>query len=221
MATSTRRTGSRRLGTRGVPRAQREPQMLEIAGQVFASRGFHDASMDEIAAAAGISKPMLYAYFDSKEGLYCSYIQRSGARLIEAMDAVLDPELGHEELLWHSVLAFLGYVDDHRQGWAVLYRELGASGGRWAKTVAEIREAIIRRTVVLLSAALKDRGTRHGDPEAWGHAFIGAGESLANWWLDHPEEAKESVAARLMDTAWVGLGQVVEGSAWRSSDPRD
>src|SRR5205085_8958562 len=145
MATSTRRTG-RRLGTRGVPRAQREPQMLEIAGQVFASRGFHDASMDEIAAAAGISKPMLYAYFDSKEGLYYSYIQRSGARLIEAMDAVLDPELGHEELLWHSVLAFLGYVDDHRQGWAVLYRELGASGGRWAKTVAEIREAIIRRT---------------------------------------------------------------------------
>jgi AcrR family transcriptional regulator len=214
MATSTqRRPGSGRAGSRGVPRAKREAQMLEVAGQVFASHGFHDASMDEIAAGAGISKPMLYAYFDSKEGLYCAYIERSGARLINAMDAVLDPALGYEEQLWRSVLAFLGYVEEHRQGWAVLYRELGASGGRWAKTVAEIRGAILRRTVVLLTAALKDQGTRRGDPDAWGHAFIGAGESLANWWLDHPKVSREAVAQRLMDTAWVGLGRMIEGGA--------
>src|SRR6266550_8240780 len=154
MSTSTHRRPARsRAGTRGVPRAKRELQMLEVAGQVFAARGFHDASMDEIAAGAGISKPMLYAYFDSKEGLYCAYIERSGARLINNMDAVLDPALEHEEQLWRSVLAFLGYVEEHRQGWAVLYRELGASGGRWAKTVAEIRGAILRRTIVLLTAA--------------------------------------------------------------------
>jgi AcrR family transcriptional regulator len=214
MPTSTdRRRGHSPAGTRGVPRAERETQMLEVAGQVFASRGFHDGSMDEIAARSEISKPMLYAYFESKEGLYCAYIDRSGARLINAMDEVVDPDLEHEEQLWRSVLAFLGYVDEHRQGWAVLYRELGASGGRWAKKVAEIRGAILRRTIVLLTAALKDQGSRRGNPDAWGHAFIGAGESLANWWLDHPEVAKEAVAQHLMDTAWIGLDRMIEGVA--------
>jgi AcrR family transcriptional regulator len=192
--------------------------MLEVAGRTFAKRGFHGASMDEIAARARISKPMLYAYFDSKEGLYCAYIELAGASLIEAMDAVLDRDLEHEEQLWRSVLAFLGYVDEHRQGWAVLYRELGASGGRWAKAVTAIREAIIRRTAVLLTAALEEQGTRRADVDvdALAHAFIGAGESLANWWLDHPTEDKEAVAGRLMDAAWIGLSPVVRGASWRS-----
>ena len=60
----------RRAGSRGVPRAVREPQILEVAGRIFAARGYHAASMDEIAAAADVTKPLVYAYFGSKEGLY-------------------------------------------------------------------------------------------------------------------------------------------------------
>ena len=67
-----------RSSRRRVPRAEREVAMLDAAGLAFADHGFHRASMDAIAAAAGISKPMLYAYFDSKEGLYAAYIERSG-----------------------------------------------------------------------------------------------------------------------------------------------
>ena len=59
--------------------------MLEAAGQAFAAHGFHDASMDAIAEAAGISKPMLYNYFGSKEGLYAAYIERSGRALMKSM----------------------------------------------------------------------------------------------------------------------------------------
>src|SRR5213080_3115010 len=72
-------------GRRKVPRAVRERQMLEVAGRVFAARGFHDASMDEIAQGAGISKPMVYSYFGSKEGLYFAYIELAGQRLLERM----------------------------------------------------------------------------------------------------------------------------------------
>ena len=85
------RTERRRAGTRLVPRAVREEQMLEVAGEVFAERGFHAASMDEIAERADISKPMLYAYFGSKDGLYGSYMERVGARLLAAMDAASTP----------------------------------------------------------------------------------------------------------------------------------
>src|SRR5947209_16074340 len=73
-------------GRRKLPRAVRERQMLEVAGRVFAARGFHDASMDEIAEAADISKPMLYNYFGSKEGLYFAYVDLSYREIVAAID---------------------------------------------------------------------------------------------------------------------------------------
>ena len=63
----------------------REPQILEVAGQVFAARGYHAASMEEIAARADVTKPMVYSYFGSKERLYLAYIERSGRELLDRM----------------------------------------------------------------------------------------------------------------------------------------
>ena len=62
------------MGTRGVPRERREREILDVAGAIFARVGYHSAPMDEIADSAGVSKPMIYAYFASKEGLYLAYI---------------------------------------------------------------------------------------------------------------------------------------------------
>src|SRR5947209_2487106 len=86
-ATGFGRTPSRprKSGTRGMPRAARERLILDVAGQVFARAGYHSASMDEIAELAGVSKPMLYAYFGSKEGLYVAYIDRTGRELLDRM----------------------------------------------------------------------------------------------------------------------------------------
>ena len=68
-----------------MPRERREQQILDVAGAIFARAGYHSASMDEIADAAGVSKPMLYAYFSSKEGLYLAYIKRAGGQLLERL----------------------------------------------------------------------------------------------------------------------------------------
>src|ERR1700722_5293643 len=73
---------TRRAGSRGVPRSVREPLILDVAGQVFADDGFEHASMDRIAELAGVSKPMLYAYFGSKQGLYVAYIELTGRELV-------------------------------------------------------------------------------------------------------------------------------------------
>ena len=131
------RSEKRRAGTRLVPRAVREEQMLEVAGEVFAERGFHAASMDEIADRADISKPMLYAYFGSKDGLYSAYMQRTGAQLLATMDAAVDPELEPGPQVYASMAAFLGFVEEHREGWSVLQRELAAAAAaRWPRTSA-------------------------------------------------------------------------------------
>jgi AcrR family transcriptional regulator len=175
--------------------------MLGVAGEVFAERGFHAASMDEIAERADISKPMLYAYFGSKEGLYSAYVERAGAGLLERMDAAVDPSLEPGAQVRASMMAFYGFVEEHRQGWAVMERELASSGGPFAESVARVRAKIVKRMALLLATRLDER-----DADALAHGFVGAGESLAAWWLDHPEETREQVVQRVMDVGWTGLG---------------
>lgn len=196
----------RRAGTRLVPRAVREEQMLEVAGEVFAERGFHTASMDEIAERADISKPMLYAYFGNKEGLYSAYMERIGSSLLEAMDAAVDPELEPGPQVYASMTAFLGFVEEHREGWAVLQRELSAGGGGpLAEDVGRVRAAIVKRMAALLSPHL---GELRAD--ALAHGFVGAGESLAAWWLNHPDHSREQVAELIMDVGWRGVGGALD-----------
>jgi len=165
--------------------------------------------MDEIAERADISKPMLYAYFGSKEGLYAACVSRAGTDLLAAMDAAVDPSLTPERQVWGSMTAFLGFVEDHRQAWEVLQRELASRGGPFAEDVARVRAQIVRRMATLLATRL--------DPEraqALAHGFVGAGESLATWWLDHPDEPRERVAQRVMEIGWIGLGAVLQGAAY-------
>jgi AcrR family transcriptional regulator len=199
------RSERRRAGTRLVPRAVREEQMLEVAGELFAERGYHEVSMDEIAERADISKPMLYAYFGSKDGLYSAYMARIGARLLEAMDAAVDPELEPGPQVYASMTAFLGFVEEHREGWAVLQRELAAGGGPLASDVGRVRAAIVKRMAALLSTHLGE--TR---ADALAHGFVGAGESLAAWWLDHPDHTREQVAELIMDVGWRGVGGALD-----------
>lgn len=187
---------------RRVPRAEREPEMLAVAGSAFAERGFHAVSMDEIAAAAGISKPMLYNYFGSKEGLYIAYVEQAGRTLLEDMRKAADRDAPVEARLSAGVLAFLSYVDDHRPGWALLYQEANNQGGPLAAEVAALRRRIAKMLHPLFENWPGSDGRLDETAcEALASAFVGAGESIANWWLDHPGEPKERVAALLLSFA--------------------
>src|SRR5919198_792875 len=147
-------------------RAERESLMLQAAGETFASRGFHASSMDEIAAAAGITKPMLYRYFGSKEGLYAAYLRTTGRELIERVRAPDTRGQSPEARLKAGLRGFLTYVEEHRAGWAVLHGESTApADAAVAQEVAELRQRIVRMLTTLF------------DDEALAHAFTGAAES--------------------------------------------
>src|SRR5690349_6523678 len=99
MATSQTRTPA----FRRLPRAVREQQMLDAAVTVFSRRGFHLASMDEIAELAGVSKPMVYAYLGAKEDLFIACLHREATRLMEAIVAVVRSETAPDQQLWHGL----------------------------------------------------------------------------------------------------------------------
>jgi AcrR family transcriptional regulator len=192
--------------------------MLRAAGAVFAARGFHAASMDEIAERVGVSKPMIYSFFGSKEALYFAYIEEAGrdllAGIVDAERAVRHESV--ERRLSAGSLAFFCFVDEHRDGYSVLFSEMAAAGGPLRREVSAIRRQILELVQALLDQVTREAGVDAdaiGGTEAYAQAYVGAGESLANWWLEHPDEDVEAINARLLNLAWTGLEKVLAGGA--------
>src|SRR3954470_13875803 len=126
------------MARRRLPRAEREEQMVDAALALFTERGFDDASMDDIAARVGVTKPMLYSYFGSKEGLYLACIERAARPMIEALRAATVAEIDPDRRLWSGTRAFLGWVDEHREVWARFFLQASARGGAPAERVQEM-----------------------------------------------------------------------------------
>jgi AcrR family transcriptional regulator len=185
----TKRPGKATSGER-LARVERERLMLGAAGEAFATHGFHGSSMDEIARAAGITKPMLYRYFGSKEGLYAAYLQMTGRELVDKVRAPETRDQSPQVRLRAGLQAFLTYVKEHRAGWTVLHGETASPGdAEIAREIAELRGRIIRMLTTLF-----------GD-EAFAHAFTGAAESLATWWVNQPQPSIDEGTAILMRIA--------------------
>jgi len=191
---------TRKPGRRKLPRADRERQMLQVAARVFGQRGFHAASMDEIARDCGVTKPMLYAYFRSKEGLYLATVDRMGAYLVAAVEE-LRAEPDPARRLRLGVDLILKFIEQDRHGWAVLYAE-GLGEGPVAKQVARYRAAIVHAAAVTLTDAVPGRSLKHAEPYAVG--LLGSGEALARWWLDRgglPFATLQKITHALVDAA--------------------
>lgn len=156
--------------------------MLDMATRVFGERGYHAASMDEIARACGVTKPMLYAYFGSKDGLFLATVDRTGKALVSAVDQLLgEPDAVLR--LRHGVDVILEFIRADRHSWEVLYAE-GLGQGPVARRVAQYRERIVQAAAITLVDAVPGSTPRQAEPYAVG--LIGAGEAVARWWLDKP-----------------------------------
>jgi AcrR family transcriptional regulator len=190
-------------------RAEREPQMLEAAVRVFGARGYHGTSMEGIAAAAGVTKPMFYAYFGSKDELYAACIEHVTGQLEAALSEAGAGELDPERQTWARLIAFFEFVGERRDQWRVLRGEPGP----FARELARARGRIVELTLHQLDAATPEPLPR-AELEPLAHALVGAGEALADWWVDHPEETVEAIALRQMNLIWLGLEGLGQGRVW-------
>jgi AcrR family transcriptional regulator len=189
-------------GTKRLPRAIREQQMLDAAVQMFSVNGYHETSMDAIAAEAEISKPMLYLYYGSKEDLFGACLNREMSRFIDAVRADIDLNQSPKDLLRNAIVSFMRYIDENRASWIVMYTQ-ATSSQAFAQTVREGREQIIE-----LVAGLVRAGTREPRPDAeiemMAVALVGAGEAVANR-LSTGDTDVDEAAQLLIDLFWRGL----------------
>jgi len=189
-------------GTKRLPRAVREQQMLDAAVQMFSVNGYHETSMDTIAAQAQISKPMLYLYYGSKEDLFGACLNREMGRFIDVVRADIDFDQSPKDMLRNTIVAFLRYIDSNRASWIVMYTQ-AMSSQTFAQTVREGRERIIA-----LVSGLVRAGTRSPRPdsdyEMMAVALVGAGEAMANRVSTGDIDVNEA-AELLIELFWRGL----------------
>ena len=176
--------------------------MLDAAVEMFSRNGYHETSMDAIAAEAQISKPMVYLYYGSKEELFGACLDRELTRFIDVVRADIDFDQNPKDMLRNTIRAFLEYIDANRASWIVLYTQ-ATSSQAFAHTVREGRERIVELVSRLLQA-----GTRHPEPDAdfdmTAVALVGAGEAIATQVSTGDADVDEA-AELMINLFWMGL----------------
>lgn len=189
-------------GTKRLPRAVREQQMLDAAVEMFSINGYHETSMDAIAAKAEISKPMLYLYYGSKEELFGACLNRELARFIDTVREEIDLDQKPKDLLQNTIVAFMRYIDANRASWIVMYTQ-ATSSQAFAKTVREGREQIIELVARLLRSGTRNP-EQHSDFEMMAVALVGAGEAVATR-LSSGDTGVDEAAELMINLFWRGL----------------
>lgn len=186
-------------------RAERERQMLDVAEEVFADQGYAAVSMEEIAVRVGLSKPMLYEYFGSKEGLLLATIVRARRELREATEHAVAEAGSAEEMLYRGYLAYFQFNEAHRRSWLVLLQEPVLLRGA-ADAIEETRRQQTDLIIAQMEPLAPGRPRR--DLEAYAEIIVGACERLALWRTRDPGVGVEEAARLMMDLTWNGLASL-------------
>lgn len=197
---------------------ERRAGILDAALAVFSARGYHASSIDDIAREAGISKALIYEHFDSKQGLYGDLLEQNANKLFERLASSLagvEVESGAARLA-SGLDAFFSFVEERRDAWRILFRDVSDP-----ETSAALDRIVEQVTVVVAALIAQDPGARSQDKDGSEPAIrvlaqmlVGAVQSVANWWAEHPEVARQQALEMVMDFAWVGLERLSAGERW-------
>jgi AcrR family transcriptional regulator len=203
MATPARR--------RRMPAALRREALLAAAEEVFARSGYHGASLDDIAQAAGVSKALIYEHFTSKRELHASLVTAHVEEIFRRLEANAQTGTTGEERLRGGIDAFLSFVEEHREAWRALFRDAAdPEVGDFMERVQAQGTAVI---AALISADPETPGDHPQAIEMHAAMLSGGVQSLANWWHDHQDVPRVVLVNRAMEFCWVGIERLRAVSA--------
>ncbi|HWF54206.1 MAG TPA: TetR/AcrR family transcriptional regulator [Solirubrobacteraceae bacterium] len=194
-----------------IPRADRERQLLDIAEDLFARHGYEAISIEDVARQAGITRPVVYDHFGSKEGLYLACVRRARNEFERSLVQAVADDPDPQERLLRGADAFFAILERDPRRWAILFGVQAPLQGDFGAALTELRRVTVARIAELLAGFAHDVDPQRLD--AYAHAVSGAGEQLGRWWLAHPEVPRAQVSAYLRDFAWQGLRPFAEAGA--------
>jgi AcrR family transcriptional regulator len=182
---------------------ERREQLLNVGRQLFAERGLEGTSIEEIAARADVSKPVVYEHFGGKEGLYAVVVDREVERITELATRLLS---GHDTMEKFEVAAveLLRYIQENSDGFRILVRDSSPGSGTFASLISDIASQV----EYILGDVLKDRGYDPKLAPMYAQMLVGMVAFTGQWWLDARKPDVEEVAAHLVNLAWNGLSKL-------------
>jgi AcrR family transcriptional regulator len=195
---------------------QRREQLIEVGRKLFADKGFEATTVEEIAAKASVSKPVVYEHFGGKEGLYAVVVDREIAALLNGITGALSADLSSRETLERAAMALLEYIETSTDGFRILVRDspTGQATGSFASLISDVASQVEH----ILAAEFKRRKL---DPKAaplYAQMLVGMVALTGQWWLDSRKMKKADVAAHLVNLAWNGLAGLEKKPTLRSAD---
>ncbi|GII77902.1 hypothetical protein Sru01_28840 [Sphaerisporangium rufum] len=181
---------------------ERREQLVRISRTLFAEKGFDGTSIEEIAAKAKVSKPVVYEHFGGKEGVYAVVVDREMQRLLSLVAGALNA--GHPRVrLERAALALLQYVEESSEGFRILVRDSHAASG--TGTFASLISDIASQVEDVLADQFAERGYTPTLAPMYAQMLVGMVALTGQWWLDARRPDREEVAAHLVNLAWNGL----------------
>jgi AcrR family transcriptional regulator len=185
-----------------LPAAQRREQLLEVALHVFAARGFHQTSMNDVADAAGVTKPVLYQHFTSKRALYLELLELVSRRLMEVIDQATSSAGGPRQQVERGLAAYFRFVVESPDEYQLMF------GGGTRRDVEFAQEAsrLERSIAEVIAQLIVVEGLTEHERLLLAHGIVGLAEGATRLWLgDELDLDPDEVAARVADLTWRGL----------------
>ena len=195
-------SGDRHTSAKRLNGAARRAQILDVARGVFAGKAFELASMDDIARRAGISKPIVYEHFGSKEGLYAAVVEREMEDLVIRVSNALST--GSSRRRWEgAVVAFVEYVETQPAGFEVLTREAPSGVGR--RGLTRVIDQLAERVSDVLGAAFQRAGVSPRLAQLYATAILGMVTQVGQWWAEGGRKVRrDEVVRHVAALGWMG-----------------
>jgi AcrR family transcriptional regulator len=202
-------------------RANERRELIEQAAtELFAERGFHGASMEEVARRSGVSIPVVYDHFESKRALHRRLLERHYAELRQVwLDHLVGDEPA-EERIRGAFDAWFGYVESHPYAWKMLFRETTGDPEVRAfhREVATESRAALMPLFASEPGVERIAGSAAEELEMAWESVRSVLQGLALWWYEHPHIPRKRLVATAMNTLWLGFERVHRGEQWSPGD---
>ena len=185
---------------------QRREQLVVVGRALFAERGFEGTSVEEIAARADVSKPVVYEHFGGKEGLYAVIVDREVEALLGRLTGALSQRGHPKQHVQRAALALLTYIEDSPDGFRILVRDspVAQATGTFSSLIGDVATQVEG----LLAAQFAKRGLDASVAPIYSQMLVGMVALTGQHWAEVREPSKQVVAAHLVNLAWNGLSEL-------------
>ncbi len=186
---------------------ERREQLLNVGRKLFSEKGFETVTVEEIAAKANVSKPVVYEHFGGKEGLYAVVVDREMNFLLDSITQSLtgsrNDGASARELVEQAGMALFNYIDSNPQGFRILVRDspVTTQTGSFASLMVDVATQVED----VLAAEFKSHGLNDKYAPMYSQMLVGMVAFTGQWWLDVRKPKKEEVVAHVVNLAWNGL----------------